>query len=258
MFSESSEGGRKPFVLTTSWDDGHPLDFRVAELLAKHGLPGTFYVPLKNVRPTISPTQVRELSQSFEIGAHTVNHLRLKDLEEKKARREIVDCKDQLEDILGRPCPIFCFPGGSYSTVHLQMLNEAGFAAVRTVELLSLTYPQEKHGVAIIPTTIQAFPHDYMAYLRNCAKRCSFQGIGNLASNGLGKSWPLLAEGLLKRAALRGGIFHLWGHSWEVEERGQWEALDGVLALMAEYRQHALFSSNMELCGNEGRPARHS
>ena len=33
--------GRVAYI-TTSWDDGHPLDFRVAELLAKYGLPGTF------------------------------------------------------------------------------------------------------------------------------------------------------------------------------------------------------------------------
>ena len=32
--------------ITTSWDDGHPLDLRVAELLAKYGLQGTFYVPM--------------------------------------------------------------------------------------------------------------------------------------------------------------------------------------------------------------------
>jgi hypothetical protein len=28
--------------ITTSWDDGHPLDLRVAELLAKYGLKDTF------------------------------------------------------------------------------------------------------------------------------------------------------------------------------------------------------------------------
>ena len=30
-----------PAFLTTSWDDGHPHDFRVAELLTKYGLAGT-------------------------------------------------------------------------------------------------------------------------------------------------------------------------------------------------------------------------
>ena len=35
-------------VFTCSIDDGHPLDFKTAELLDKHGLKATFYVPIKN------------------------------------------------------------------------------------------------------------------------------------------------------------------------------------------------------------------
>jgi hypothetical protein len=32
----------RPFVMTTSWDDGHPLDLQIAQLLSKSGLAGTF------------------------------------------------------------------------------------------------------------------------------------------------------------------------------------------------------------------------
>ena len=35
-------------IVTTSWGDGNPLDIRLAEILASHGLRGTFYVPLRN------------------------------------------------------------------------------------------------------------------------------------------------------------------------------------------------------------------
>ena len=31
--------------MTTSWDDGHPLDYRIAEMLQEYGLRGTFYIP---------------------------------------------------------------------------------------------------------------------------------------------------------------------------------------------------------------------
>ena len=34
----------KPFWITTSWDDGHTLDLRLADLLDKYDLRGTFYV----------------------------------------------------------------------------------------------------------------------------------------------------------------------------------------------------------------------
>ena len=34
-----------PPMITTSWDDGHPLDIRLAELLATYGLRGHFMCP---------------------------------------------------------------------------------------------------------------------------------------------------------------------------------------------------------------------
>ena len=42
-------------IVTTSWDDGHSTDLRVAELLAAHGLKGTFYVAFNHPnRPEIA------------------------------------------------------------------------------------------------------------------------------------------------------------------------------------------------------------
>ena len=50
---------------TTSWDDGHPLDLRLAELLATHGFSGTFYVPRGNRegRPVMTTAELRALTE---------------------------------------------------------------------------------------------------------------------------------------------------------------------------------------------------
>src|SRR3954447_24640572 len=72
--------------ITTSWDDGHPLDARVAELLAKYNLPGTFYVPRTSEYGTMSAGQLVELSSAFEIGAHTVRHVVLTGISEPVAK----------------------------------------------------------------------------------------------------------------------------------------------------------------------------
>ena len=243
----------KRLTITTSWDDGHPLDLRLAELLDRYALPATFYVPLSNSRPTLSPAGIRELSQRFEIGAHTVNHLRLKGLPESQARREIADSKKRLEDILGKACSIFCFPGGNYGRIHFRMLRDAEFRAVRTVELLSFERPRTTGGIAVIPTTIQAYPNRTTAYLRNAAKRFSLLAVWNLLRGGNTQNWPEFARVLLKRAADCGGVFHLWGHSWEIEEAGQWRALEQTLAAISQYRQCAGFVTNLELCNDGGK-----
>src|SRR6266566_1631364 len=251
----------KGLTITTSWDDGHPMDLRVAELLTRYGLPGTFYVPLSNSRPTLSTAEIRGLSQEFEIGAHTVNHVRLTALADSEAQEQVTDSKKQLEDILGKPCSIFCFPGGSYSKIHFRMLREAGFVGARTVKLLSLERPCAIDEIAVIPTTIQAYPHTAVSYLRNAAKRFSVGAVWNLLQGGSTTGWSALAGELLERAAYIGGVFHLWGHSWEIEENGQWRVLDETLAAISKYSKCASLLTNTELCsdvgktGNNPRPA---
>src|SRR5207248_10640324 len=56
-------------IVTTSWDDGDPLDLRLAAMLSVRGLPATFYVPLSyRNRPRLSDNEMRELAdQNFEI-----------------------------------------------------------------------------------------------------------------------------------------------------------------------------------------------
>ena len=73
----------KPGVVTTSWDDGHPLDLRVAELLCSYGVKGTFYVPIAYTKvPRMSREEIRELRRmGMEIGSHTRTHPRIHRLE---------------------------------------------------------------------------------------------------------------------------------------------------------------------------------
>ena len=238
----------RKIIITTSWDDGHPLDFRIADLLAKHGLRGTFYVPLENSRPCLSPAQIRELSQTFEIGAHTVHHCVLTSVAEDKARAEIVQSKARLEQITGKPCSVFCFPKGRFSSGHVAMVGEAGFCGTRTVELLSFKQPDFKHGLAVIPTTIQACPNPLSTYLRNSVKRLRYNALWTLLSCHRSTDWASFALGLLRRVERTGGIFHLWGHSWEIEQYRQWEPLDRVFAAMSQVR--GAFVANSELCIN--------
>src|SRR4029077_18107218 len=94
--------------ITTSWDDGHPLDLRIADMLAKYGLDGTFYVPRGAENDTMALDQIRKLSCAFEIGAHTLDHVVLTRATEEEAWRQIGGSKSWLEDVTGLPCLMFC------------------------------------------------------------------------------------------------------------------------------------------------------
>ena len=243
-----SNAGRS-LVMTTSWDDGHPLDLRVAELLAECGLAGTFYVPRSNRRPVMSSSQIRDLSKTFEIGAHTLDHLAIDDLSDLDARAQLSGSREWIEELTGRSCRVFCFPGGRFRSRQLQLVRQAGFQAARTVELLSIAKPVWVHGLQVIPTTVQAFPHDAYAYAKNAAKRLSTAHFVNLPAVLRSKGWISLAKEMLNRTIEKGGVFHLWGHSWEIEEQGEWENLETLLKIMSSCREQSKNLTNGELCG---------
>jgi hypothetical protein len=63
-----------------------------------------------------------------------------------------------------------------------------------------------------------------------------------------GKSvWVATAEATLEHVLKSGGVFHAWGHSWEIEEMGEWQNLERVFALLAQMRKHAVFTDNTSL-----------
>ena len=100
-----------PRIVTTSWDDGDPLDLKVAELLRARGLPGPFYFPFigQEGRCTLEPAQLRSLaSEGFEVGGHGMSHNVLPPLRSKEIAREAGICKNRPEDILGKQVRMFC------------------------------------------------------------------------------------------------------------------------------------------------------
>jgi peptidoglycan/xylan/chitin deacetylase (PgdA/CDA1 family) len=238
---------RQGAVITTSWDDGHPLDQRIAELLAKYGLTGTFYIPLENSRPVMAAGQIRELSEGFEVGAHTIDHVVLTEVSEGTAEEQIRESKERLEDLTGRACETFCFPKGQFHRCHLEMVRRAGFRCARTVELLSTQFPVQRAGILLVPTSVQATPHPWTVYARNCAKRLGFRTMVNFILHARSRNWAETTHAMLQVVARHGGVFHLWGHSWEIEEQQQWQQLESVLREMQSLRSSAPCVPNSRL-----------
>lgn len=243
------------FLMTTSWDDGHPLDFRIAELLTKYGLTGTFYVPRTSQKQVMLPEQVRQLSGTFEIGAHTLDHVYLDRVPREEAQRQIVDSRRWIADTTGTQCLAFCFPGGRFSQSHLEMARDAGYIIARTVELLSLQTPRFTSGLYLLPTSIQAFPHNWKDYARNSLRRNALWHAVEANVLSRSRAWQDVAKDLFERARNQGGVFHLWGHSWEMEENEQWRQLEGFLDFAAERLGDAPCVRNSALAEHNAPPS---
>ena len=58
--------------------------------------------------------------------------------------------------------------------------------------------------------------------------------------------WDLQAIALFERAKEKGGVFHLWGHSWEIEQHKDWGRLERVLQHIGN-RPQVRYVTNNEL-----------
>jgi len=221
-------------IFTTSWDDGHPMDVKVAELLDRRGFNGTFYVPVRNAegKPVLSTGDLAVIDRRFEIGSHTLDHLYLKGVPATLAERQVIEGKNKLENLLGHGVTGFAYPGGRYDPALQRIVSTAGFSYARTIENFRLDCGTDRF---LMPTTLQMFPHQRSTYLRNLVSRGNFLRRRQLFSRAMRtpQIFALLRE-TLDLACQTQGIFHLWGHSYEIDSYNLWQPLDNFLSYAAD------------------------
>lgn len=233
--------------VTTSWDDGDRADLRLARMLRDRGISGCFYVPILpfSSRPALKHQDLRFLSSAgFEIGAHGLSHVRLRRLDKERLAKEVEDSKGILENILGKEIRMFCYPQGRYDADVIGALERVGYLGARTVRMLSTSL---KFRPFEMPTTIQLFPHSRSAYLRNIFRAREVDSLQTWVSHAtqLG-NWLQLAKRLFDTVLEQGGVWHLYGHSWEIDELGLWQDLDDLLDYVSN-RVGVAYVTNCEL-----------
>ena len=236
MHAAEKDFGKQPLVriATTSWDDGDPADLRVAELLAARKLSGTFYIPVKGHHHStrMNAAEMLELDgQGFEIGAHGISHPNLPGCNPQQLDVEVEGSKKRLEDDLGKTVSMFAYPRGRHNQRVIASLQRAGYAGGRTTAMLAreLTFDPFR-----MPTSVHVFPHSRWEYFRNLARVWDLQRAWAYATHFRdAKNWVDLAKILFDTVQRSGGIWHLYGHSWEIEELHLWDGLAEVLDYVA-------------------------
>jgi len=78
--------------------------------------------------------QVDEMSRrGFEFGSHGAGHLRLTEISSDAVRDDLKRSKAELEDRLGCPCPLFCYPYGEVDEPVRDIVRQTGFVAAATL-----------------------------------------------------------------------------------------------------------------------------
>ncbi len=223
----------KEIIFTSSWDDGHKLDLKLAEFLDKYNIKGTFYVPKRYTKEPLSFNDIIKLSKKHEIGAHTLSHPELDKISLADARREIEGSKQYLEKLLNKEVKMFCYPRGKINDKVEEIVKESGFLGARSTQKFCIQKPVDyfKFGVSI---HIYPFPlrkKDASHYLLNRnlfdPLRLNYKKIKKLnLSISAYFSWQKLARNLFNYTMKNGELFHLYGHSHEIERYGMWEELE--------------------------------
>lgn len=124
-----------PIILT--FDDGYADAMVAATTLEDAGMRGVFYIVSDFIdKPGyLTAEQVKKLAEAgHEIGAHTVSHHELNRLGAVEQRRQIVESKVALEQLIGKPVTTFCYPVGKYNDTTLQIVKEAGYKTATTTK----------------------------------------------------------------------------------------------------------------------------
>jgi peptidoglycan/xylan/chitin deacetylase (PgdA/CDA1 family) len=138
---------------------------------------------------------------------------------------EIQGCYNWLTNLVGTPPVSFCFPRGIYNQAAVEYTLKCGFKIVRTTELLNPWFDKSN---PLIPTTLQVYKHSELTYYKHLLKRFNLKSLLLYMKSNRSSDLHRNVEYYLNFIQNHGGCFHLWGHSWEIEELNLWTDLENL------------------------------
>ncbi len=242
-------------VVTTSFDDGHPCDLRVAEILRAHGLTGTFYVAWNHPRgPEIGVEDLRALaSAGLEIGSHTFSHRLLVGRPAAEILDDLRRSKDVLEQAIGAPVTSLSYPEGSFDARVRAAAKEAGFALARTTVAFRTARAFDPYRM---PVSVLFARQGRRGHVRHALRDGNLTGL--LAWHRLARLEvdPVRLARILFDAVLQhGGTFHLSARSWEIDRDGLWEEFVQVVSHIARWEGVRCITNREVLAEHAGKSA---
>lgn len=224
------EGKRK--ALTLSYDDGVVQDRRLAALMVKYGVKGTFNlnsallgrVGTMTVRETevdistVLEDEVAGLYQHFEVATHASKHSALTGYG-AAALEEILEDRRVLESLVPYMVQGHAYPFGLYDEQVMDMLKIAGIRYARTVNS-TRKFELPRNFLEWNPTCHHADPELMSLAKKFCEKDALF-GLPQL--------------------------FYLWGHSYEFDADQNWDVIEDFLAYVSKFGGEIWMATNGEI-----------
>jgi len=157
---------------------------RLAALEAQHG-----FTLIREYSPedrhALSAEEIAEMAPYVDFQAHTCFHPVLPTCTDEESRREIVQCKSDLEAVLGRPCCAFSYPNGDYGEREVRYVREAGYSCARTIDVGWNGPESDPYRLKIVGVTDDASVNILAAQLSGISMYVKYRLRG-----GRGGRWP--------------------------------------------------------------------
>lgn len=173
------EGKKTGKVVGITFDDGYQNNLiNAAPILKKFNFSATCYLVSQRIgtsnswdlengitqRPLMTHLEIQEwLNLGLDIGAHSQTHAALDEISELESKKEIFNCKDDLEKMFKVSIRDFCFPFGRFNEKLTDFIKEAGFETATTMSRGRAKIKSNKLTLPRVPITHHTLPHLFLA-----------------------------------------------------------------------------------------------
>ncbi len=223
--------GFKDKAVTFSYDDGVKEDLRLIEIFNKYGLKCTFNLNSEifgdeyySNRLTVEQAVKAYRGTPHEVAAHGARHYSAEEVSEDVFVRDVISCRERLEEIFGGIIKGFAYANGSYGDMSVRALKACGIKYARTVK--------SSGGFSI--------PENWLELMPTCHH--NDPALFDLADSFLHGE----KSGYFWRQSAAPRLFYLWGHAYEFNNDNNWEVIEKFARLMGE-REDVWKCTNLEL-----------
>jgi len=235
-FLRFPEGKTK--AVTFSYDDGCRQDLRLAEILNKYGMKGTFNLNSKSIGASewnLNKEQIAEniMGTGHEVAVHCANHKQPGMTILADGIREVLDCRLELENMFGGIIKGMAYPnsgirvfenGACYNDVK-SYLTQLGIAYSRSLggDNDGFSLPEDWHNW--IPTAHHNNPK-------------LFEWIEKFVSANVNSAYA---------GGRRPMLCYIWGHSYEFDNNNNWDRIEEICQKLS-FKDEIWYATNIEIC----------